>query len=184
MLEFNALDWGIIAVVLLSSAMGFVRGIIRELFTALAIVLGAAAVLVYVRNAEQLRLLSFLHPEWLEVFATAIVLFALVFIGVGFASRSLATVLHKSAEIGAIDRSAGAVYGFARAALLVVLAVVLIRHVTPPDRPAPQLLREARLYPALTAGAKALEALIQEKKPVVEKRVKRAIRSAVEEPAQ
>lgn len=182
-MDFNALDLGIILVVLLSSVMGFVRGVIRELFTALAIVLGAGAVLLYVRHAEQLRLLGFLHPEWLEVFGTAIVLFVLVFVGVGFASRSLAAAVHKNAEIGSLDRGIGAVYGFARATLIIVLGVVLIRHVTPPDRPAPDLLTQAALYPALEGGAAMLERLIEKEKPALEKRVKRAIRSAVEEPA-
>jgi len=179
--DLNAFDWTVIVVVLLSSLMGFARGIIREVFTALGIVGAAVAVLIYLRNSASLSVLGFINPAWLEVVVTAGLLFLIVFVAIGLGSKALAAALHKSAEIGALDRGAGMAYGFVRAALIAVLAVVLARHVTPPDRPPPPLLTEAKLYPVLERGALALEIFIQDKRHIVEQKVKAAVEARTEE---
>lgn len=163
MLELNAFDWTVIVMVLLSSAMGFARGILREIFTALAIVGATFAVLA----SFSFTPMGLLQPPWLEVVVVAAVTFVVVFIVIGIVTKSLAALLHKSAEITAIDRGAGLAYGFIRAALIVVLAVVLVRQITPPDRSPPALLTEAKLYPVLQKGAAALEVFIQDKRHLV-----------------
>lgn len=173
--EINAFDWTVIVVVLLSSVMGFVRGIIREVFTALAIVGAALGVLLYLRSSASFSLLGFIDPAWLEVVATSGLVFLLIFIVISIATKSLAALLHKSAEIGALDRGAGLAYGFVRAALIAVLSVVLARHVTPPDRAPPPLLTQAQLYPVLERGAQTLEIFIQDKRHIVEDRVQKAL---------
>jgi uncharacterized membrane protein required for colicin V production len=131
-LHFNVFDWVVIGIIAMSSIMGFMRGIIREVFTAVSILGAAIAVLFYLRNSESFNLMPFLQPAWLQVVVSAGAVFAIVFVGLGFATSSIAALLHKSAEISALDRGAGLAYGFARAALIAVLSVVLVRHVTPP----------------------------------------------------
>lgn len=179
--QLNAFDWTVIAVVALSSVMGFARGIIREVFTAVGIVIAAVAVLIYLRNSEALNLLVFIDPAWLRVVATAALIFVAVFVGVGFATSSLAALLHKNAEINALDRGAGFAWGFFRAALIAVFTVVLARHVTPQDRTPPDLLIEAELYPVLERGAEALEFLIEDKKHLVRAKIDKAAEAAKQE---
>lgn len=171
-LHFNMFDWVVIGVIAMSSIMGFMRGIIREVFTALAILGAVVAVLIYLRNSEAINLMPFIKPAWLQVVLTAAAVFAIVFIALGFATSSIAALLHKSAEISALDRGAGLAYGFARAALIAVLTVVLVRHVTPQDRTPPAIISQAQLYPVLERGSIALEYFIRDNKQVVEDRIK------------
>ena len=171
-LHFNVFDWVVIAIIAMSSIMGFMRGIIREIFTAVSILGAAIAVLFYLRNSESFNLMPFLQPAWLQVVASAALVFAVVFVGLGFATSSIAALLHKNAEITALDRGAGLAYGFARAALIAVLSVVLVRHVTPPDRSPPAIISQAQLYPLLEQGAEGLEFFIRDHKQGVEDRIK------------
>lgn len=177
-LNFNVFDWVVIAVIAMSSVMGFMRGIIREIFTAVSIVGAAVAALIYLRNSDAINLLPFVQPAWLQVVATAAAVFAIVFVGLGFATSSIAALLHKSAEITALDRGAGLAYGFARAALIAVLTVVLVRHVTPQDRTPPAIISQAQLYPLLERGAVGLEYFIRDHKRDVEDRIKAATKAA------
>ncbi len=181
-LQFNLFDWVVIGVIAMSSIMGFVRGIIREVFTAVAILGAAIAVLIYLRNSDSINLLPFIQPVWLQVVATAAAVFAIVFVGLGFATSSIAALLHKSAEITALDRGVGLVYGFARAALIAVLTVVLVRHVTPQDRTPPAIVSQAQLYPLLERGAVALEYFIRDHKQDVEDRIKAVTASPAAKP--
>lgn len=177
-LHLNVFDWVVIGVIAMSSVMGFMRGIIREIFTAVSILGAAIAVLFYLRNSESFNLMPFLHPAWLQVVVTAGAVFAIVFVGLGFATSSIAALLHKSAEITALDRGAGLAYGFARAALIAVLTVVLVRHVTPPDRAPPAIISQAQLYPLLERGAQGLEYFIRDHKQEVEDRIKAVTKTA------
>lgn len=177
-LAFNAVDWIVIAVLALSTIMGYVRGLVRELHTALAIIAATVAALLYLRNNEGISILGFIEPAALEVAATGALLFAVTFLVVSFATSSLAALIHRSAEIGAVDRGAGAAYGFVRAAVIVVLGVVLARHTEEPPQ-----LKNAKIYPVLNRGAVVLEGFIADKRPVVREKLQQAIGAREEDDA-
>mgnify|MGYP000091251164 CR=1 FL=1 len=92
--------------------------------------------------------------------AAAGILFLGVFVIVTVATSTLAKAIHRSGEIGALDRGAGLAFGAARGILALALFVVLWHHITGPSAPMPDWLAKARTYPALNVVANGLETLI------------------------
>jgi membrane protein required for colicin V production len=156
----NWFDAVVLAVILVSGIMAFARGLLREVFSIVAFVAAALAAL-YFRHLLAPFLSSFLQPAILAEGAAAFLIFLIVFIAVTLATSLLAKAVHQSAEIGALDRFAGAAFGVARGVLIMALLVLLMRHITgAPQAPMPAWMNEARTYPILEQAAVTLEAVI------------------------
>lgn len=157
--ELTWFDLVVVAIVLISSIMAFARGLLREVFSIVAFIAAAAAAL-YLRPLLTPLLSGFIQQALFAELAAAGILFLGVFVIVTVATSTLAKAIHRSGEIGALDRGAGLVFGAARGILALALFVVLWHHITGPSAPMPDWLAKARTYPALNVAANGLEALI------------------------
>ncbi len=125
------LDIVVLAVVLLSALLAFVRGFTREIFSLLAWIGGAAA--------------AWLSLPWTEPYAREIVDDALaariiaavaVFIAVLFAVTLIGLPITgriRESGLRALDRTLGGLFGVARGAVLVVLFYVVLLAFYPKD---------------------------------------------------
>jgi membrane protein required for colicin V production len=151
-------------VVLMSAAMAFARGLIREVFSIVAFFAALFAALV--GHKVLAPLLE--GPLGNVLFATlgaGFLIFLVVFVAVTVLTSVLAKAAHASGEIGGFDRAAGLLFGTARGILVVALFVVMMRAVTgpaetTPQAPRPNWLTEARLYPFFERTALVLEGLV------------------------
>lgn len=115
-------DYAVIAIVGLSVVLAVVRGVVREIA---ALAGWAAALILSGLFAQDLA-------QWLPValapMVKAVIAYLVIFLGVlllsGLAGMLLAK-LFRAAGLGFTDRAVGAVFGFARGALIVLVAVML-----------------------------------------------------------
>ncbi|HWA22860.1 MAG TPA: CvpA family protein [Caulobacterales bacterium] len=170
-MEFTAFDFAVIAIVLLSSIMAFARGLLREVFSIVAF--AVAAVALYFEISHQFLgglLEGLIQPKILADIAAAIVVFLAVFVIITFLTSTAAKAIHSSGEIGAIDRAAGLVFGAARGVLVMVLVVLVVRHVTGPTVPMPDLIAKARTFAVLNAAAEGLESFVPKAREAIKSR--------------
>jgi membrane protein required for colicin V production len=167
-MEFTAFDFAVIAIVLLSSIMAFAQGLLREVFSIVAFAVAAVAVYFEIKYQFLGGLLEgMIQPKILADIAAAIVVFIAVFVIITFLTSTAARAIHRSGEIGAIDRAAGLVFGAARGVLVMVLVVLVARHVTGPTVPMPDILAKARTFAVLNATAEGLEGLASQGQNVI-----------------
>jgi membrane protein required for colicin V production len=177
----NALDLGVVAVIVLSGVFAFARGFVREALSIVAWV-GAAAVTLYGFDAVFRLTLKFVTTPFLAELVTGAGLFltSLIVLTVltGYAARFI-----RASAASPIDRTLGLIFGMGRGAALVLLAYLLLDIGLPPnDRP--NWVREAKCQPYLAEGAGWLRTLLpagwQLKAPSTDEAVQRAIDQADE----
>jgi membrane protein required for colicin V production len=167
--NLTALDLVTIALVLISSIMAFARGFIREVFSIIAL-LGAGLAAYYGHGYVAPLLNGFFNSPTVAVIAAVLLLAIVTFVLITLLTSLLAQAVHKSGEIGAIDRGAGLVFGAIRGLLVMVLLVFVLNKIMPPDR-RPDWLTDARSYPVLSQASDALESFIPKAKDyIIERR--------------
>lgn len=140
----NALDYAWLAVLGLSVLLGLWRGVIRELFSLAGWVLAILAALTFTADAAALLPQDFATPTVRTVLVFAVIFLA-VLLALAFAGLLLARAFH-AAGLGLPDRILGAVFGFARGALILFLAVLAAAFTPLPAEP---LWRGSVLTPAI-----------------------------------
>ncbi len=140
----NWVDLVVLAVLVLSGLLAFMRGLIRE-------VLGFGAWVVAAVVASPYGVFPYLQPWMRRQFsdpATAdLVAFGLVFVTVLVALWLLAGALSnavRGSALGGLDRSLGFVFGLVRGAVVVSVAYVLLGIAVPAEQwPAPVLAAQS-----------------------------------------
>jgi membrane protein required for colicin V production len=153
----NALDYAVIAVMLISIVIGVLRGAVRELMNIAGWVL--AFVLAYVYAPS----LAAQFADWaaepvLRLVAAWIAIFLMVLLGVAVIT-SLVSGLVKQLGLGGLDRGVGALIGVARG-FAVLLALTLAAGFT--TIPQTSLWREAASTPWLEIAALYSRTMIPE----------------------
>ncbi len=143
----STLDWTLLAVVLISTLWGLWRGLVRELVSLAGWILAIVLAVLYAQPLG--RLLPFLR-DWPEA-QTAV---AALLIGVltVFAASLIGFIAHKllaSVKLSGADRALGALFGLARALLVVAVAVVLLARTGIAQE---AFWRESKLVPLIEAG--------------------------------
>ena len=118
----NALDWALVVLVGVSTAMAFLRGLIRSLVSAFGVLLGIVLAAWYAPALADVLSQWIPQSELAEISA-----FLLILVGTYLVAALLGRVLRGAAKavgLGFFDRLGGAAFGFGRAVL--VLAAVLI----------------------------------------------------------
>ncbi len=147
----TGLDIAVLAVVVLSTLLAFLRGVVRELIALVSWV--AAVVLALVFGGELAAVLPGLEAS---PAARHVLAFVLIFIGVLVAGAVIALVLSKmirAVGLGFLDRFLGAFFGLARG-VAIVLLFVLVAGVT--TLPRYEWWQNASLGPLLATAALAL----------------------------
>jgi membrane protein required for colicin V production len=146
-----ALDYAMLALVLVSCLIGLLRGLFREAMS-LAVWVGAAWVAARYGDWLSPRLAEFVANTQLRLWAARIGLLITILIGGGILSWLLAKIL-RSTGLGGADRFAGMVFGLARGMLLASLAIIVLKAAGFDDQP---WWRQSKLIPYVAPVADTL----------------------------
>lgn len=143
----NTLDWIVLAVIGASFVLGFARGFMREMISLAGWIGGLWLAFRYA--AELAALLPF-AADWPLARLAAVAL--LIVVACVFAAALLGWLVRelvKAARLSAADRTLGGLFGLARGALIVGLAIFLVRDTALYREP---LWRESLVLPPLEAA--------------------------------
>ncbi len=148
-------DWIIAAVVLVSVLVGLLRGVMREIVSLAGWALGLVLAFFF---AEQLGARLTIEPALLRTAIGALLILAGVLVLAALLGAMLRALL-AAARLTALDRLLGGVFGFARAALVLGVAVLLAS-----GTPVPKAgwWKESLLLPWLEAGVAFATPLLPE----------------------
>jgi membrane protein required for colicin V production len=125
----NRIDVVLAVVLALFALRGFQRGFSREIFALLGLVGGVAAAAALYADAAVM-----LPPEVPDIVRPALA-FAGIFLGVALAAKLVGMLVHRLLGLtllSPLDRVAGILFGAAKGAAMLVMAVAVVRAVTPP----------------------------------------------------
>ena len=153
----TALDFGLLAVMLISGALAMVRGFMREVLSIASWVI-AAAVTLYGYS----RVLPFVKQYVQhELLATGIAvggLFLLTLLIVSLFTVKISDLVLDS-RIGALDRSLGFLFGLARGLIIMVVAFLFFTWLVP-AKTEPDWVKNARSRPILQSTGDWLKGLL------------------------
>lgn len=156
-LSLTAIDFVVVAVILVSAVFAMFRGLVQETFAILAWVAGAFAALRFAPVIQPL-LHGAIAPFWLERLLVIAGIFLLVFVPLAIVSRRLSEKV-KASVVAALDRLLGLVFGVVRGVVIVGLAYIVFDALVPlKNRPA--ALTEARLFPLIREAGDLLRSLV------------------------
>jgi len=120
----TGVDWAIVIVLAAGTISGIAQGLLRSVFSLFGLVFG-----LMIAAWNYGRIAAILLPiVRIEAVADAIgfLLIALVIMAIaGLIGHFISSVVHKIG-LGCLDRLAGAVFGFAQGALLVMLSILVV----------------------------------------------------------
>ena len=143
-------DLIVVAIIGLSALFGFVRGFLREVLSIGAwIVAGLATYfgLPYLRPFA----LQYISHELIADVATGVAIFLVVLVVASVISHVITRSVRESA-LGPLDRSLGILFGIARGAVIVSVALLICDNFYAPDN-RPQWIKDARTLPVVQVGA-------------------------------
>jgi membrane protein required for colicin V production len=146
-------DGLVVAVILLSGLFAFLRGFVRESLAIGAWVGSAFAALYGFKYARPIAR-QLISIDMVADAAAAIVLFVAALIVLSLISGAISRRV-KDSRLSAVDRSLGFVFGLARGAVVVCLALLVVNWAVPKDQ-RPDWITNARSLPAIEAGAQWL----------------------------
>lgn len=152
-LPINVTDIVIAGILVLSGALAFFRGAVRELFSVLGW-LAAAGATFYGFGFLQPYAREIIDIPLLADIAAGAAIFIVTFIAISIVSSTIARRINES-RLGPVDRSLGFVFGVARGAAIVCIAYLMITWALPPEDQ-PDWLREARSMPIVEYGARLI----------------------------
>jgi membrane protein required for colicin V production len=180
MMEALGLTWfdaAALAIIVFSGIMGLARGLIREVFTIVGVVAAVVAAYYFAGPVAPLaQQMLGLDELWARVVG-GFAVFLVVFIVITFLTMVIARSVHRSTEIGSVDRAAGLAFGVARGVLIIGLLIALITQGRPSSDTAadtaatpvgsarvgfelPREITEAKLYPIFAATAGVLRSIL------------------------
>lgn len=153
----NTLDIIFLTVIGASILYSLIRGLVREVFSFLAIILGfCGASLGYVAMANRLR-------PWVEneTFAQAlgfVVLFIFLALAISLLGKALSHLI-KKADLSLGDHLGGGAFGFLKAIFLIAVILLVLTAFLPPRS---KVLSESKVSPYILAIARQLSFLVPE----------------------
>lgn len=184
------LDLVVIGILLVSAAVAFLRGFVREVLTIGSLLGAAAATFLFGPNLKPMVSGWIIDPEATEpqtlfglvpyemlvpVIAFAIV-FGLSIILFTIATHLIARSVH-AVGLGPVDRSLGVVFGLGRGAILVGLMGLVLNFVLS-DEQRETYFGESKTYPAVSYTAELMQALLPDR-DIIEKKAKSGVTSAL-----
>lgn len=126
------LDFIVLALLLISAAVGFARGAAREIAALVALVAAAlAAIFGLPLLAPIMR--EVVHPDWLGTAAALVVTFAVIYVAMRVLGAGFARRIQETQFIGALDRSVGLLIGLGRGLIVLGALFLMFNAATPAD---------------------------------------------------
>jgi membrane protein required for colicin V production len=154
----SALDTLFVALIAVSVIYSLIRGLVREIFSFLAIILGflgaswgSATMAMWLRRWIE-------HETLAQIFGFAI-LFVLIASCISLLGKVLSRLMKKM-DLGWADRIGGAAFGFLKAILLVAIILLVLTAFLPPKS---KILSESQVSPIALNIARGLSFLAPEK---------------------
>lgn len=144
---------GVLAgVVVISAAVAFFRGLVREVLS-LGAWLGAAAAAFVARPFVQPVLRGWIDTEWAAEAVGAGAVFLVVLVLLKVLTNAIADRVQDS-SLGGLDRVLGLLFGAARGAVIAVAAYILAGMFVPETATWPEAVKQARSLPLIAEGAR------------------------------
>jgi len=147
----NPFDTAVIAIILLSGGLAFLRGFTREILSLLAW-LGAAVIsyfaFPYIRPMGE----AFISPSWLADGVSALGAFIPALIVLWILSHAISQKV-KGSRVGALDHTLGFIFGLARGAVLVAILFLGLGWLVPLQPTPPDWVGKARTLPLVSYAA-------------------------------
>jgi membrane protein required for colicin V production len=156
MASFTAFDWLLVAVVVISAAMAFGRGIIRVLFSLAGLIAG-----ILIASWNYQRLAVQIHPWVTSVPTAQILAFLTIILAIWFFFAIIAGFVRRAVKavgLGFADRLLGAVFGAARGVLLGIAAMMALAAFAPEST----WIRQSVLAPYFLEGAHEVSFVVPE----------------------
>ena len=168
-MPITLLDGILIGVALLSGLLAMVRGFSREVLSIASWVAAAIAAFLFYEALTPF-VQSYIASETVASLVAAAVIFLVTLILVTFITMRVADAIIDS-RIGPLDRTLGFLFGLARGALLMVVALLFFGWLVPPER-TPEWVAEAKSKPILdNLGAMLVEALPEDPEQMLRERL-------------
>jgi membrane protein required for colicin V production len=148
----------VVALLLLSLALGFMRGFCNEVFTIFGWI-GAVLATIYFTPVAKPIGRDLIEKDWLADIATASVIF-IVTMGIFSAVSYFATKSLHVSKLNIVDRSMGFGFGLLRAVILFGLCFTLFAFVFSDAETRPDFVQKSRTRPFLEASSKWVQAII------------------------
>lgn len=131
-LGLTQFDIIVLVLLLISAAVGFARGAVREIIALVALIIGAGvAVLTLADSAPVVR--RIIHPDWLGTAAALLGVFLIVYLAIRIVGGLIARQVQQTDFLGALDRSVGLAIGLARGLLALGALNLMFNAATPKD---------------------------------------------------
>jgi membrane protein required for colicin V production len=140
----------VVAIIGLSALFGFIRGFLREVLSIGSWIVAGLATwfgLPYLRPFAS----QYISHELIADVATGIAIFLVVLVVASVISHFITRSVRES-SLGPLDRSLGILFGIARGAAIVSVALLICDNFYAPDN-RPQWLKDARTLPVVQIGA-------------------------------
>ena len=171
-MPITLLDGIFIIVLLISAFLAMIRGFVREVLSIGAWVAAAFATISLFNDALPL-VKTYLPQPIVAQGATALGIFLITLIVVSFITIQISDFVLDS-RIGALDRTLGFVFGAARGAILMAVAMIFFNWFVPQDKQ-PNWVSQAKAKPLLNNVGERLIALLPDdpEEQILEKLKKR-----------
>jgi membrane protein required for colicin V production len=154
----NNLDIFFIALIGVSILYSLIRGLVREIFSFLALIFGfIGASYGYPHVSRWLG--SWVENEFLALILGYLLLLIVISVVIGLLGRLLSGLV-KKAHLGWADRTGGAAFGFLKAVLLIAIFCLVLTAFLPSKS---KILSDSSIAPAAVALAGGLSVLVPEK---------------------
>lgn len=151
-------DGVVLAVLLVSAALAYFRGMVREVL-GIGAWIGAAIVAVLAEPQAKPFADQYVQPDWLATGVAVGVVFVVVLVFLKVLIAWIAGKVQRSA-LGGVDRALGLVFGLARGAFIVVLAYIVGGLAMPATDRWPEEVRQARSLPLAADAARRVVELL------------------------
>lgn len=142
-------DFIVLGLLLISAAVGFARGAVREVFALLALV-AAAALAIFGLPVFGPIVREVVRPDWLGTAASLVLVFVVAFIALRLIGAAIARQVQNTQMLGFLDRSLGLLIGLGRG-LIVLGALFLMFNAATPQDLRPKWITGAQTWPLATS---------------------------------
>lgn len=148
----------VILVILLSGALAFARGFVREALSIAAWV-GAALITVFLLPYASPLVRDLIDNELVADFISGVLIFITALVGLSVGGH-FATKAIRDSALNMLDRSLGLVFGLLRGVILLSLGYMLFVWLVPDDDDHPDWFSEARTLPLVEEAAEILQVIV------------------------